>query len=121
MSSLFAALPKETQDAYKARVAKDKVKAQEERDRVRGLMEQPLPPQEAQKLVCFRCDYFVADISHKFYRSFWCTYVSVLGPGSNAVWNEDSDDNGRGRTTKRRQTEYVGVRIRVSLRLVVVY
>ncbi|KAK0436993.1 hypothetical protein EV421DRAFT_1739211 [Armillaria borealis] len=51
MSSLFAALPKETQDSYKARVAEDKVKAQEERDRVRGLMEQPLPPQEAQKLV----------------------------------------------------------------------
>ncbi len=96
MSSLFAALQKETQDAYKARVTEDKVKAQEEWDHVRGLMEQPLPLQEAQKLVCFCFDYFVANISHKFYRLFWCTYVSVLGSGSNTVWNEDSDGNGQG-------------------------
>ncbi|KAK0429660.1 hypothetical protein EV421DRAFT_1914274 [Armillaria borealis] len=51
MSSLFAALPKETQKAYKARVAEGKAKAQEDRDRLRGLMEDPLPPLEAQQLI----------------------------------------------------------------------
>lgn len=49
MSSLFAALPKETQNSYKAQVAEGKVKAQEDWDRIRGLMENPLPLLEVQK------------------------------------------------------------------------
>ncbi len=49
MSALFAALLKETQDIFKSRVNEEKVKAQEDHDHLRELMDKPLQPLEAQK------------------------------------------------------------------------
>ncbi|KAK0435873.1 hypothetical protein EV421DRAFT_1739933 [Armillaria borealis] len=77
MSLLFAALPKETQKAYKARVAEGKAKAQEDRDQLRRLMEDPLLPLEAQQLIdCF---------------------------GGETIRNEDLDGHGQAGTMKRSQ------------------
>ncbi|KAK0436994.1 hypothetical protein EV421DRAFT_1739212 [Armillaria borealis] len=51
LSLLFAQLPCEVQDVYKTQVAEEKGKALEERARLKALLDEPLPPREAQEMI----------------------------------------------------------------------
>ncbi|PBK88812.1 hypothetical protein ARMGADRAFT_1033790 [Armillaria gallica] len=47
----FAQLPQNIQDGYKSQVAEEKRKALEEQERMKQLLDEPLPPKEAQKMI----------------------------------------------------------------------